>query len=148
MHREYLALWKMLWPLGGHLATFHSLVRQVTKILYTPQRASSLVESFNSKLRTVQIYQETREPRVYSARGKIAFFLWQTSGIICGNHLDEKPTIYPLARELYDSHRLDSGRNRKHATTNVITILIRRRSEKWKPFGSKARGYPINKSPV
>ena len=54
VHREYLALWKMLWPLGGHLATFHSLVRQVTKILYTPQRASSLVESFNSKLRTVQ----------------------------------------------------------------------------------------------
>jgi len=48
---------------------------------------------------------------IYSARGKIAFFLWQTLGMICGNYLDEKPTIYPLARELYDSHRLDSGRN-------------------------------------
>ena len=54
VHREYLALWEMLWPLGGHLATFHSLVGQISKILYTPKRSSSLVESFNSKLRTVQ----------------------------------------------------------------------------------------------
>ena len=54
VHREYLALWEMLWPLGDHLATFGSLVRQVEKILYTPKRASSLVESFNSKLRTAQ----------------------------------------------------------------------------------------------
>ena len=44
------------------------------------------------------------ESQLHSARGKITFFLWQTSGIICGNRLDEKPTIYPLARELYDSH--------------------------------------------
>ena len=35
-------------------ATFHRLVQQVQGILYTPKRASSLVESFNSKLRTVQ----------------------------------------------------------------------------------------------
>ena len=49
----------------------------------------------------------------YTQHGvKLHFFLWQTSGIICGNHLDEKPTIYPLTRELYDSHRLYSGRNR------------------------------------
>ena len=54
VHREYLALWKMLRPLGGHLATFHSWVQQVSKIPYAPQHASSLVESFNSKLRTVQ----------------------------------------------------------------------------------------------
>jgi len=38
---------------------------------------------------------------VCSARGKIALFLWQISGIICGNHLSEKPAIYPLARKLY-----------------------------------------------
>ena len=54
VHREYLALWETLWPLGDHLATFHLLVQQVQKILYTPKRASSLVESVNSKLRTVQ----------------------------------------------------------------------------------------------
>ena len=54
VHREYLALWETLWPLGDHLATFHRLVQQVQEILYTPKRASSLVESFNSKLRTVQ----------------------------------------------------------------------------------------------
>ena len=54
VHREYLALWETLWPLGHHLATFHRLVQQVQEILYTPKRASSLVESFNSKLRTVQ----------------------------------------------------------------------------------------------
>ena len=54
LHDEYLQLWETLWPLGDHLATFGSLVRQVEKILYTPKRASSLVESFNSKLRTVQ----------------------------------------------------------------------------------------------
>jgi hypothetical protein len=54
LHREYLSLWDMLWPLGGHLATFHALVQKVSKILYTPKRASSLVESVNSKLRTVQ----------------------------------------------------------------------------------------------
>ena len=50
VHREYLALWETLWPLGHHLATFHRLVQQVQEILYTPKRASSLVESFNSKL--------------------------------------------------------------------------------------------------
>ena len=54
VHREYLALWETPWPLGDHLATFHRLVQQVQEILYTPKRASSLVESFNSKLRTVQ----------------------------------------------------------------------------------------------
>lgn len=54
VHPQYLALWETLWSLGDHLATFGSLVRQVEKILYTPKRASSLVESFNSKLRTVQ----------------------------------------------------------------------------------------------
>ena len=48
VHREYLSLWEMLGSLGSHLATFHALVRQVEKILYTPKRASSLVESFNS----------------------------------------------------------------------------------------------------
>ena len=41
-------------PISDPLATFGSLVRQVEKILYTPKRASSLVESFNSKLRTAQ----------------------------------------------------------------------------------------------
>jgi hypothetical protein len=40
---EYVTLWETLWPLGNHLATFH-----------TPKRASSLVESLNSKLRKVQ----------------------------------------------------------------------------------------------
>ena len=54
VHQQYLVLWEMLWPLGDHLATFHALVRQVEKILYTPKRPSSLVESVNSKLRTVQ----------------------------------------------------------------------------------------------
>ena len=51
---QYLALWQTLWSLGDYLATFHVLVRQVEKVLYTPKRASSLVECFNSKLRTVQ----------------------------------------------------------------------------------------------
>ena len=54
VHDEYLQLWETLWPLGDYLATFGSLLRQVKKILYTPKRASSLVESVNSKLRTVQ----------------------------------------------------------------------------------------------
>ena len=54
VHDEYLQLWETLWPLGDYLATFGSLLRQVEKILYTPKRASSLVESVNSKLRTVQ----------------------------------------------------------------------------------------------
>jgi len=54
VHRQYLSLWDMLWPLGDHLATFHALVQKVSKILYTPKRASSLVESVNGKLRTVQ----------------------------------------------------------------------------------------------
>jgi len=54
VHREYLQLWETLWSLGDHLAIFGSLVRQVEKILHTPKRASSLVESFNSKLRTAQ----------------------------------------------------------------------------------------------
>ena len=42
----------------GHSEAIWPLVWQVTKILYTPQRASSLVESFNSKLRTVQYINE------------------------------------------------------------------------------------------
>lgn len=54
VHHEYVRLWETLWQLGDHFATFDSLVRHVSKILYTPKRASSLVESFNSKLRTVQ----------------------------------------------------------------------------------------------
>lgn len=51
---KYAALWETLWPLGDDLATFETLVRQIPEILYAPKRASSLVESFNSKLRTVQ----------------------------------------------------------------------------------------------
>lgn len=54
VQREYAMLWKTLWPLGDHLAIFHHIVRQVEGILHTPKRASSLVESLNSKLRKVQ----------------------------------------------------------------------------------------------
>ena len=87
----YLSLWEMLWPLGSHLATFHALVRQVEKGLYTPKRASSLVESFNSKLRTVQyvkkqVSQETcpeprRIPVVVGAEAQYrTLCTWQTTG--------------------------------------------------------------------
>jgi len=51
---EYLTLWENLWQLGEPLSTFHYLVPKIEKILYTPKLASSLVESLNSKLRTVQ----------------------------------------------------------------------------------------------
>jgi hypothetical protein len=54
VHHEYLQLWEALWPLGEHLAIFGDLVLKVSKLLYTPLRASSLVECFNSKLRTAQ----------------------------------------------------------------------------------------------
>ena len=54
VQHEYATLWETLWQLGDHLAAFYRLVRQVEKILHTPRRASSLVESLNSKLRKVQ----------------------------------------------------------------------------------------------
>lgn len=51
---EYLNLWKSLWQLGEDLSAFHYLIPKIQKILYTPKLATSLVESLNSKLRTVQ----------------------------------------------------------------------------------------------
>jgi len=54
VQHEYVMLWEKLWPLGDHLAEFNRVVRQVEGVLHTPKRASSLVESLNSKLRKVQ----------------------------------------------------------------------------------------------
>ena len=51
---EYLTSWENLWQLGENLSTFHHLVPKIQKILFTPKLTTSLVESLNSKLRTVQ----------------------------------------------------------------------------------------------